>query len=299
MIHRLNLLIAALLAVPLFAFSQPKVFRAQQFKQSLPAGNYSGIAPLGNDRYAVVSDKMKEDGFYVFCLKIDTVKGRIVEARNEGYLSSHQKNRDMEGIAYCPHTRTIFISGETDNEVYEYALDGLRTGRRLQMPDCFKRAGRNFGLESLTYDTLSHRFFTTSERLLKGDTLLRIQSFDDRLQPLQQYLYRPDEPVSRKYFYGVAALCALSDGRLLVLERQLRTTKLKLGTKSIIRIYEVQPGAEPFLQKRLLVEFKTRNFRFANFEGLCEPYPGWLLLVADSQDQYRGLLRDWFRLVRL
>lgn len=298
--------------VPLFAFSQAsvsssrsfsqvKVFPSRHFRKTIPAGNYSGIAPLGNDRYAVVSDKTKEDGFFIFHLKIDTLKGRITEAYNEGYYSSGQKNRDIEAIVYRPSSSTLFISGEADNEVYEYGLDGKHTGRRLQMPDCYKHARRNLGLESLAYDTLTRCFYTTSERLLKGDTLLRIQSFDNDLKPLHQYYYRPDAPISRKYYYGVAELCALGNGRLLVMERQLRVPRLKIGAKSVIRIYEVhlnQAADESLLEKKLLTEFKTRNMRFANFEGLCTPYPGWLLLIADSQDQYKGILKDWFRLVR-
>ena len=69
----------------------------------------------------------------------------------------------------------------------------------------------------------------------------------------------------------------------------------------MIRLYEVRPAESDTLQKRLVCEFTTRlnllSRRFANFEGLCCPCPGWLLLVADSQDQYKGILRDWFRLV--
>ena len=275
------------------------LYDPQQFRKTIPAGNYSGIAPLGDNRYAVVSDKSKEDGFFIFHLDIDTLKGKIVAAQNEGFFSSGLKNRDIEGIAYCPSSATLFISGEADNDVYEYTLNGKRTGRKLAMPDCFHHSKGNLGLESLTYDALSHRFFTTSERTLLGDSLLRIQSFGDDLQPLLQYLYRPDEAINRKYYYGVAALCALNDGRLLVLERQIRVPRLKLGAKTLIRLYEVNPAGNTFLQKRLLLEFYTYNHRFANFEGMCMPYPGWLLLIADSQDQQAGLLRDWFRLVRL
>ena len=29
----------------------------QQFFKTVPKGNYSGIVPIGNDRYAIVSDK--------------------------------------------------------------------------------------------------------------------------------------------------------------------------------------------------------------------------------------------------
>lgn len=298
-LSRFFVTIAALLWVPLLVFSQVRLMRPQQFKKQLPAGNYSGIAPIGNHRYAVVSDKTAEDGFYIFHLTIDTVKGRVTEAANEGFFSAKSKNRDIEGIAFHPTSHTLFICGEKDNEVYEYSLDGERTGRRLQMTDSYRKCQRNLGLESLAYDTFSHRFYTTSERVVKGDSLLRIQSFDDSLQPREQYLYRPDKPLSKKYYHGVSALCSTGDGRLLVLERQLHVPPLKVGAKCVVRIYEVTPGEQQFLQKKLLTQFTTRNLHFANYEGLCSPFPGWLLLVADSQNQYRGLLRDWFRLVRL
>lgn len=276
--------------------------RPQRFHKQLPPGNYSGIAPLGDNRYALVSDKTETDGFYVVRIDIDTVKGRIILLENEGFRSSGLPNRDMEGVCYHPVSRTLFICGEKDNEVYEYRLDGQRTGRRLLMPEPFKQADRNYGIESLTYDTLRHLFFVTTERVLKGDSLLRIQTFGDDLAPRRQYLYRPDGPLTAKHFYGVSELCALADGRLLVLERQIHVARPKTGASTLIRIYEVHPGDETLLEKHLVKEFRTRinlfSRRFGNYEGMCEPYPGLLLLVADSQDRYKGLLRDWFLLLR-
>ena len=38
----------------------------QYFPKEIPAGNYSGICAIGDDRYAVVSDKSAEEGFFVF-----------------------------------------------------------------------------------------------------------------------------------------------------------------------------------------------------------------------------------------
>lgn len=275
--------------------------KPQRFHKALPAGNYSGITPLGSDRYAVVSDKSDEDGFFVLRILIDSIEGRISSLENEGFRSCGLPNRDVEGICYRPSTNTVFISGEQDNEVYEYTLDGQRTGRRLDMPAIFKEADRNYGLESLTYDTRRHLFFTTSERPLKGDTLLHIQTFDDDLHPQRCYYYCPDAPVNRKYFHGVSALCALDDGRLLVLERQIRIPRLKFGASTIIRIYEVTPSDEPLLEKRLLTSFRTRltltRRRFANYEGLCQASSNLLLLVADSQNRYKGFLRDWFLMI--
>ena len=274
----------------------------QRFHKQLPPGNYSGITPIGNDRYAVVSDKALEDGFYVFRILTDTVQGRITEVENEGFRSSGLPNRDMEGICYRPSTNTVFISGENDNEVYEYTLEGLRTGQRLEMPEMFKRADHNYGLEALTYDAERHLFYTTTEHPLKGDSLLRIQTFGDDLKPTHQYFYRPDTPISSKHFYGVSELCALDDGRLLILERQIRVPPLKLGASTIIRIYEVFPAEELFLEKRLVTEFRTRmnlfSRRFANYEGFCQLSNNQLLLIADSQNRYKGFLRDWFLLLQ-
>ena len=316
-------LTALLSFLPLLGWPQPATSQPspntsrlvrQRFHHELPAGNYSGICPIGNNRYAVVDDKAAEDGFYVFRIDIDSVKGRITDIENEGYRSSGLPNRDMEGICYCPTTQTVFISGEDDNEVYEYRLDGQRTGRQLAMPPEFKKASKNYGLEALTYDAHRHLFFTTSEQPLPGDTLLRIQAFGDDLQPHEQYLYRPDEPDMGKRgrpgggLHGVSGMCALDDGRLLVMERQIRVPKMKIGARVVTRIYEVvlPPNGEAspaILEKRLVKEIKTRltltGRRFANCEGICEPYPELLLIVADSQNRFRGVLRDWFMLLRL
>lgn len=277
--------------------------KPQRFHKALPAGNYSGITALGNNRYAVVSDKSETEGFFILHIETDSAKGCITSLENEGFQSSGLPNRDIEGICYRPTTNTVFISGEKDNEVYEYTLDGKRTGQRLEMPDIFKKAGHNYGLESLTYDRKRHLFYTTSERVLKGDSLLRIQSFSDNLKPGFCYYYKPDEPISKKHFYGVSELCALEDGRLLVLERQIHVPKLKLGASTIIRIYETTPTDKPILEKRLVKEFRTRlsltSRKFANYEGLCEIQGNRLLLIADSQNRFKGFLRDWFLIIRI
>lgn len=51
------------------------------------------------------------------------------------------------------------------------------------------------------------------------------------------------------------------------------------------------------------MEFRTRlnltSRRFANYEGLCQPTSDLLLLIADSQNRYKKVLRDWFLLLRI
>ena len=62
----------------------------------------------------------------------------------------------------------------------------------------------------------------------------------------------------------------------------------------------------PFLKKRLLTEWKTSlslsKRSFANYEGMClgpklEDGSQVVILLSDSQDQYAGVLKDWFKTI--
>ena len=44
--------------------------KQQSFPTQIPAGNYSGITYLGNEQYAVVSDKSDTDGFFLFQISL-------------------------------------------------------------------------------------------------------------------------------------------------------------------------------------------------------------------------------------
>ena len=297
-------LVRALIALACLLTATMQVSAQQHFPRSVPAGNYSGICAIGNDRYAVVSDKSKEDGLFVFHIVIDSVKGRITSVENEGFRSSGQRGADLEAVCYCPSTKTLFIASEEKTEINEYTLEGRRTGRQLQLPAAFSKASRSYGLEALTFDTASQQFFTTTEHPLPGDSLHRIVAFDMSLKATKEYLYRPDAPLSRNHVYGVSELCATGDGRLLVLERQVYIPERKLGATTLIRIYEVEPAADgQLLRKTLRHEFTTRltllDRSFGNYEALCQPRKGLLLLMADSQNQYAGVLRDWFKLIKI
>jgi hypothetical protein len=305
---------------------QVVVNRQRHFRKTVPAGNYSGICWLGGDRYAVVDDKSPSAGFRPFTIQIDSLTGDILSVRADSFVTSHQPNRDEEGICYVPHANTVFISSERDGQIIEYTLDGQLTGRRLNIPEVFADIYSNRGFEALTYNAATHRFWTTTENTLKCDgqkpnirrtitNRLRLQSFGDDLQPLHQYWYLTDtlatDSPEGKCTLGVSGLAALDDGRIVVLERQAQRTASGIGSHVRVRLYLVspadhQPGAE--LPKQLLAEFRTainltrRNF--ANYEGLCvgprlADGRQVLLLVADSQNQYKGILRDWFKTIVL
>ncbi len=279
--------------------------RQHAFPDSIPAGNYSGIAWLGGNRYAVVSDKSKEDGFFIFEIAVDSVSGDILSARNMGFRSSGYANRDDEGIAYVPQTHTLYISGEADNRILEYNMDGLRTMREARLPANFPKPAGNLGLEALSYNVKTQTLWTCNE---SGE--IHIQSFDSRLNPQNTYRYALNSPdndgaTAQHYAHGIGTICALDDGTLLVLEREFYVPNGKLGAYVNCKLFRFQPDDAA---KELLITWHTSLGLFsqdlANYEGMClgpklTDGSRVLLLVADSQNQYGGVLKDWMKTLKL
>lgn len=203
-----------------------KALEQQSFPQTVTPGDYSGISMIDESHYAVVSDKSGSDGFFIFEIKFDKKSGTITSASNSSsdgtsvsFFSAGGSNRDAEGIVYFPAgasavsknasaadgNGTLFISGEEDKAVYEYNMKGARTGRKFNIPTVFSGASSNSGFESLAYNAKTHRFWTTTESTIPSDgtqatatngvcNVLRFQSFDENLQPAEQYVYKMDAP---------------------------------------------------------------------------------------------------------
>ena len=300
--------------------------KQRKFPKTVSAGNYSGITWLGGSRYAVANDKSPTAGFYLMTIDIDSITGELSSVREDTFLTSGLPNRDEEGICYMPYTQTVFVSGEKDQEILEYNLQGQLTGRKLNIPEIFKSCYSNGGFEALTYQEQTHLFWTTTEFTLKADgekptikrkikNRLRLQSFGDDLQPKEQYWYETDSTMIYKKkgrsILGVSGLAALEDGRIVVLEREMYFPKKQIGSFCKVRLYLVdtsqhQPGE--VLSKTLLTEFKTKfnliRRNFANYEGIClgpklSDGRQVLILICDSQNQHRGVMRDWFKTVIL
>jgi len=310
----------SLLAAQPAVVQQVKSLRQKKFAKTVPAGNYSGIAPLGGGLYAVVDDKAKTDGFHLMRILQDSVTGKLREVRHEGFVSSGLANRDEEGIAYRATDSTVYIAGERDNAVLQYRLNGSPTGRRLQVPACLRRTKSNRGLESLTCCSLTHRFWTTTECAVMGDREGQhvLQAFDDDLLPTDSVRYETHFDLRGKYaadVAGISDLLALPDGSLLVLERRIHTAKPRyLGSFADCALYHIpakalrKGGIIAKSQSRQIWRKKTRinltRRNFANYEGLClgarlTDGRQTVILVADSQNQYKGILRDWFNVIVL
>ena len=276
----------------------------KSFSESIPAGDFSGITAIGENLYAVVDDKQGE-GFYI--VHIDFADdGDIVTIQNLGFRGDSLRNRDAEGIVCFPSQNTVFISGEEDNKVVEYDLEGQQTGRMLEVPDFLQKAKPNRGLESLAYNAQTHLFWTTTESPLPDDSIHVLCSFNERLQLQDKVEYSMDAPiadeVSETHVHGISEMTALDDGSLLILEREVLIPEEKFGAWVNCKLFQFVPNAN--VSKHLIHEWKTDislfHQDFANYEGMClgpklKDGSQVILLVADSQHRYMGVLSDWFK----
>lgn len=308
----LALLFALLAAAP--AQQAVELKQENLARWNIGTGQYSGITPLADGRYAVVSDKEPADGFFIFHIAQDATTGEVTQVVLDSFQGTGaaavdaqgHSLRDAEGVAYCPQRNTVFISGEGDQQILEYTLDGKATGQRLAVPATFStgKIYPNYGFEALGYSPETRLFWTTTESMLRADgvpsgplnpganNLLRIQAFGTDLQPVAQYAYRMDRPRTEKFgstfVFGVPAITALPDGSLLVLEREADIKKNYSGSAVYCKIFRVRPQSswqidsqtdlqalDPnrFMVKEPIATFSTRispvQLNFANYEGMC------------------------------
>lgn len=313
--HILSFLFLTLCAIGAQAQLEVKKNGQHAFPKTVPAGNYSGITWLGGTHYAVVSDKSADDGFFVFDIQTDSLSGEVREASCLTFISSGHPGRDDEGVAYNPATNTIWISGEADNRIMEYGMDGKRTGRELRLPEVFSHLPSNLGLEALSYNAHTQTYWTCNEA---GSIVL--QSFGADLKPQRSFHYELDAPEADAskaghYAHGVGTVCALDDGSVLLLEREFFVPRMKLGAFVNCKLFRVQPNAVDSLaatnqamKKQELASWRTSlsllGRSIANYEGMClgptlADGSRVLLLVADSQNQYAGVLKDWITSIKI
>lgn len=291
---------------------------------SVGAGEYSGITYIGGTQYAVVHDKLNGGGIVLYNITIndDGTVGDVSKSIPTGTSSSVVTGMDNEGIAYVPGSPgTLFVSAEAEQSIKEYDLDGNPTGRSLTIPAdmAMDKISSNKGFESLTYNATTDLFWTTTESELAKDAatpgLLRLQSFGNDLKAAGRYLYQMDAPsktteeaaTATSYVFGVPALAALDDGRIIVLEREVfvgsGSEVLNSFTKT--NLYVVKPSSDGsgILRKSLLKSFTTGPFSFfANYEGMCvgptlSDGSKTLVLIPDSQNGSSGLTKEYVKVI--
>ncbi len=300
---------AVLLLFPVSSLrAQIELLPQQKMKKwDVPAGNYSGITPIGGNRYAVVSDKQEEDGFYEFEIVQNPETGKVERAEMVCFHAAGSPARDAEGITFFPDSSTVFISAEDDQKILEYGLDGVPTGRSLAVPDAFSLDSiyGNYGFEALGFSGETGLFWTCTENSLRSDGVLptadnpvparlRLQSFGKDLLPAGEYPYLADRPRPgrrhKKIVAGVPEILPLGDGRLLVLEREVLVTSNNIGNRVDSRIYLFSPGdSVKTLQAAWSTRLNLTRRSIANYEGMCmgarlEDGRRTVLVVSDAQN---------------
>ena len=375
--QRCNIL-TIFLAFSLLAEAQDwKVVRENSqkaFPKTVAAGNYSGIAHLHDDIYAVVSDKSDSALYFNFRIQVNPKTGELERVENLGFneridgtlndgkpWQGQEKGFDHEAVVKVSDS-TLVIASEGYCRLKEYPIlpisaDTAKVGypqnlweSRWPSSDFYP----NYNFESLAFDSVHQYLWTIPESTLRKDgqpatpqnglanqlRLMRLdwgkmkedsnkEEYSEQVSSkkdsryMMTYAYQMDQPSTHKkadiYVMGVSELCTLPDGQLLVLEREAFIPKIKIGAFCKCKLYLINPlnseefsmkekfsSDTPFLKKRLLTEWKTglslSKRSFANYEGMClgpmlEDGSQVVILLSDSQDQYAGVLKDWFKTI--
>ena len=374
---RCNIL-SIFLAFSLLAGAQDwKVVREnpqKAFPKTVAAGNYSGIAHLHDDIYAVVSDKSDSALYFNFRIQVNPKTGELEQVENLGFTErtdgtlndgkfwqGQEKGFDHEAIVKASDS-TLVITSEGYCRLKEYPVlptsaNAPKVGYQQNLWESRWASSDfypNYNFESLAFDFVRQYLWTIPESTLRKDgqpatpqnglanqlRLMRLdwgkmkenrnkEEYSEQVSSkkdsryMTTYAYQMDQPSTHKkadiYVMGVSELCALPDGQLLVLEREAFIPKIKIGAFCKCKLYLINPlnseefsmkekfsSDTPFLKKNLLVEWKTglslSKRSFANYEGMClgpmlEDGSQVVILLSDSQDQYAGVLKDWFKTI--
>ena len=344
------------------------------FPKTVAAGNYSGIAHLHDDIYAVVSDKSDSALYFNFRIQVNPKTGELERVENLGFTERTdgtlndgkpwlglEKGFDHEAIVKVSDS-TLVIASEGYCRLKEFPIlptsaDAAKIGYQQNLWESRWPSSDfypNYNFESLAFDPVHQYLWTISESTLRKDgqpatpqnglanrlRLMRLnwgkmkedsnkEEYSEQVSSkkdsryMMTYAYQMDQPSTHKkadiYVMGVSELCVLPDGQLLVLEREAFIPKIKIGAFCKCKLYLINPlnsevfsmkekfsSDTPFLKKRLLAEWKTglslSKRSFANYEGMClgpmlEDGSQVVILLSDSQDQYAGVLKDWFKTI--
>ena len=344
------------------------------FPKTVAAGNYSGIAHLHDDIYAVVSDKSDSALYFNFRIQVNPKTGELEQVENLGFTERTdgtmndgkpwqglEKGFDHEAIVKVSDS-TLVIASEGYCCLKEFSIlptsaDAAKVGYPQNLWESRWPSSEfypNYNFESLSFDSVHQYLWTIPESTLRKDgqpatpqngltnrlRLMRLnwgkikedsnkEEYSEQVSSkkdsryVMTYAYQMDQPSTHKkadiYVMGVSELCVLPDGQLLVLEREAFIPKIKIGAFCKCKLYLINPlnseefsmkekfsSDTPFLKKRLLTEWKTglslSKRSFANYEGMClgpklEDGSQVVILLSDSQDQYAGVLKDWFKTI--
>ena len=258
----------------------------------------SGLTYLGGNKYYAVADNGVEIGLYP-CTVALAEDGLSVSSFSTVATNMAVKlpgTSDLEACAYDPATGNLWVADEAGATIKEYTTNGVAV-RTLDYPGILKskRHDNNRGFEALTISGDGLTMWTCTEEALTIDgdisaqgsgTLVRLVKFtratvNDTFQLAAMYPYLTDgwhnqygleasgaAHGSGSGRRGVAALTALPDGSLLVLERECSSDTAgndfwaKLSAEFYYSVYRVYYGSFASESNYTLIQRKSALITF-------------------------------------
>ena len=246
-------------------------------EKSRPSGfpkSASGITYAGGDTYYVVADNATassdcpiEVGLYKVTMSF-SADGKTISSVSCGSRVELPMTTDLEAVAYDPASGNVWAADEQQKTIREYDPATGAVVSTLDVPPVLKQIQGNYGFESLTISGDGLTMWTANEESLSvdGPRSSFYVSATNRLVKFTRKTVHDDWVLTAMYPYvtdkwtqmysygsagrrGISDLCALPDGSLLVLERELSTSTDGTGFSAgwnvnlYYTIYRITPQA--------------------------------------------------------
>ena len=269
------------------------------YEKSRPSGaaSLSGVTWVSNSTYLAVTDWGSE--IWEMNLPLDCRTGNPGTCKLRK-LARLERGVDLEDVAIDPlDLRSVWIADENRGKIVQAEYTTGKILGELELGALFEKTRTDMGLESVAITRDGKELWTTSEEALECDgaisdrklgTCVRLTRFcreaSGGWRLAGQWVYRTD-PIDGASWKGksgvdsarsgVSGLCCLSDGTLLVLEREFSVTFLP---RFRCRVYAVDISSATevshlgSLKDAAVREAgKTKLFEkagFSMYEGICE-----------------------------
>ena len=269
----------------------------------------SGLTRVGGDAYYAICDKGGR--LYPLTIRIDHASGAITGCVFGAAVSLAGKGRlDQECVAWDDANRWVWVGDELDGSIRAFRPETGEVVKSVDVPTVYGAFRFNRSFESLTIRAGGLEMWTCNEEALcRSDavnkdgphvddgprtsrahgSLVRIQKFARTTpqadwKPAGQWAYRTD-PFGGKNFFGkarngVAEMCCLDDGTVLVLEREMSVKPESFMPSFRCRLYEVDFAGATDVSAVMSLNGATfspvakklvfgQNTGFAMYEGMC------------------------------
>ena len=310
------------------AFADAAVSLTKLGEKDLGVEGCSGITHVGGDDFYIAQDHDANGNptLHPVSIAIDRDDGRIRLVQFSAGLKLSGTG-DAEGVAYDPCSKGVWVSDESSPpKIQEFqptlAAANLTARRAAPVPAIYGNCRGNAKLEALTMSRDGLTLWTANEEALSGDgpisssdngTVVRLTRFvrvraSDNWTASGQWAYQCDKAGSSlftsRHQCGLSGLCALPDGSLLALEREVsestwgrcsvyRLTAAAFAAATDVSFLGALEGASytKLAKGSALLSFKGKGLTsMLCYEGIClgpklSDGSYSVLLVSDGQTE--------------